>query len=98
MWRHGDVLVEAVEKIPADARRVPGVVLARGEATGHAHRIAKPETAQLYRSGDTLFLKVVAPSAQLIHEEHSTIDLPQGCYRYWMQREYSPEAIRRVVD
>jgi hypothetical protein len=24
--------------------------------------------------------------------------LPQGTYRFWFQREYSPKEIRRIVD
>ena len=97
MWRHGDVLIAIVDGIPKDAHSVPGAVLARGEATGHAHRIAKSDSVRIWRSGSTTFLEVLKP-AQLIHEEHDTIELPCGTYRFWMQREYSPEAIRRVVD
>jgi hypothetical protein len=97
MWRHGDVMIASVEAIPRSAHAVPGAVLARGEATGHAHRIAKPDSVRMWRSGATSFLEVLKP-AQLVHEEHATIELPPGTYRFWMQREYSPEAIRRVVD
>jgi hypothetical protein len=39
-----------------------------------------------------------APQADLVHEEHNTIALAQGDYRVWQQREYSPAAIRTVVD
>jgi hypothetical protein len=34
----------------------------------------------------------------VIHEEHQPITLEPGIYRVWQQREYTPEAIRRVVD
>jgi hypothetical protein len=46
----------------------------------------------------TLYLRVVADRATIIHQEHRPITLPRGSYRVWAQREYSPEAIRPVLD
>ena len=34
LYRHGDVLVESVNAIPEDARRLQHLVLAEGELTG----------------------------------------------------------------
>jgi hypothetical protein len=98
MWRHGDVLIAAVEQIPQGAQRRPQLVLARGEVTGHAHRIADPQAAVLWETDGQLFLEVVAESAMVTHEEHAPITLPRGIYRVWTQREYTPQAIVRVVD
>lgn len=103
LYRHGDVLVQHVDsqqwaQVRAAAHPRPGAVLARGEVTGHSHRFRDPAQVQLYTAGAETFVQVTAPSADLIHEEHATITLPQGTYRVWMQREYSPEAIRRVID
>ena len=103
-FRQGDVLLVAVPAIPADAERQPRhgrLVLAEGEATGHAHAIAEPD-AREFRVGDERFV-LVRSAAQLIHEEHATIDLPPGAYRVVIQREYEPaplpeNAWRRVVD
>lgn len=97
LYRHGDVLVQAVPSLPAAHPR-PGTTLARGELTGHSHRFRDPTTVQLYHAGPDLYLEVLAERAELIHEEHRTISLPRGYYRVWMQREYSPQAIRRVLD
>ena len=78
------------------------LVLAEGEATGHAHAIAERD-AREFRVGDERFV-LVRSAAQLIHEEHATIDLPPGAYRVVIQREYEPapipsaDAWRRVVD
>ena len=36
--------------------------------------------------------------AEVTHQEHDTISLPQGKYKIIRQREYSPEAIRNVAD
>jgi hypothetical protein len=98
MWRHGDVLIASVGRIPPDAKKRSAAVLVRGELTGHSHRLAEPETAELWEQEGVMFLKVVADSARVIHEEHQPITLPRGLYRVWQQREYAPQAIRRVTD
>jgi hypothetical protein len=98
LYRHGDVLIQSVRSLPVVAVPEPGNVLVRGEATGHAHRIQDPRAAQIFRDGAALYLRVLAPHADLVHEEHATIRLERGDYRFWQQREYSPAAIRTVVD
>jgi hypothetical protein len=98
MWRHGDVLIAPVSELPALARRRMGSVLAYGEITGHSHRFADPSAVELWEHGGQLFVRVTADVATVIHEEHHPISLPQGVYRVWKQREYTPQAIRTVVD
>lgn len=98
LYRHGDVLIATVDEIPNNATRRENLTLAYGEVTGHSHRIADPSTAETFSHEGLLYLRVVGESAALVHEEHNTINLPKGTYRVWMQREYSPEAIRRVID
>ncbi|MEW6733108.1 MAG: hypothetical protein AB1489_17410 [Acidobacteriota bacterium] len=98
LWRHGDVLIASIEKIPEGAIRRPTNVLVRGEMTGHSHRIEQAETAVTFEHNGQLFLKVTASEAKLIHEEHKTITLPYGVYRVWQQREYIPGSIRKVID
>lgn len=98
MWRHGDVLIGAVEGIPAGARRRHSSILVRGEVTGHSHRIEAPETTEVWEHGGELYLLVVARQARVVHEEHHPIAIPRGSYRVWQQREYTPTSIRRVHD
>ncbi|MGI4869701.1 MAG: hypothetical protein ACRYFX_00830 [Janthinobacterium lividum] len=98
LYRHGDVLVSAVAALPAGATARPGLVLAHGEHTGHTHRIREAGAASLYVHGRELYLLVSAPTATLVHEEHRPIELPAGVYRVWQQREYTPTAIRTVLD
>ena len=98
MYRHGDVIVMPVENIPAEAVRRPSVTLARGEATGHSHRIQDPRTAELFEADGEGYLRVSADAAVLVHDEHKPISLPRGIYKFWMQREYSPKEIRRIID
>jgi hypothetical protein len=98
LYRHGDVLLARVPQLPAKAQTKPGVILARGEVTGHSHRILETNHAQMYSFDAETYLEIRAPKATLIHEEHRAIVLEQGFYKVWMQREYRPEANRWVED
>src|SRR5437773_2441567 len=58
LWRHGDVLIAAVEALPAGAKRRPSPILVWGEVTGHSHRVADPDLAEVWDAGGTLYLYV----------------------------------------
>lgn len=98
MYRHGDVLLAAVDKLPPDCVRRPSAILEHGEATGHHHRLADPRSGTLWESYNQLFVEVYAAGATIVHEEHQPITLPTGLYRVWKQREYTPRAIVTVRD
>ena len=98
MWRQGDVFIAPVAAVPRGAKPRPGGMLVEGELTGHSHRLADPRTAQVFQAGDDLFLRVEAHRATIVHQEHGPIALRRGTYRVWGQREYTPQAIRRVLD
>lgn len=105
--RHGDLLIRPAT-IPDDVRKVRRtggrLILAEGEATGHAHAILD-RTADLYdliAPGDVdemrrRFLRVDAEVA-LVHEEHATLTIPPGEYEVIRQVEYAPEELRVVAD
>jgi len=101
MYRQGDVLIRRIDKLPGGERvevaPVNGrVVLAEGEATGHAHAVRAVGVA-LCMYGIQRILEVQRESV-LEHEEHADIVLPPGNYEVVRQREYTPEAIRQVAD
>lgn len=105
IYRQGDVMLQRVDAIPADAKlcKIEGdVILAYGEVTGHAHRLA-PEMVKPFAKGGVWsptaerFIQAVE-GATLTHEEHGAIALAPGNYRVIQQREYSPEEIRNVAD
>jgi hypothetical protein len=98
LYRHGDLLVENADTVPRGARPLHHLVLAEGELTGHSHRIAERDTAELYQTLQGMYLVVKAERATLVHQEHGPIALPTGTYRVWRQREYSPQDIRVVRD
>jgi hypothetical protein len=95
-FRQGDVSILAVKDVPKQARRVKGeLVLARGELSGHSHRIVDGK-ASLHRAlPDRLFLRVESRSARLFHEEHEDVRLPRGNYEIRRQREFDPFGGRR---
>jgi len=103
LYRHGDVLIQKVRKVPADAKKARHVTLAEGEVTGHSHRIKEKDVAQMHilnkdRFNEVRYLTVSAEIATLIHEEHASIELKKGIYKVWRQREYTPERIITVRD
>lgn len=99
LYRHGDVFLQATLPPTGSLHPVGHLTLAHGELTGHAHRIAETHAAHLYDgSGPHRYLHVTAAHATLTHEEHAPIRLPAGWYRVWRQREYTPGAVRVVLD
>lgn len=102
--RQGDVRLVQVDRIPAGAVKVDGLVLALGEASGHAHEV-RPMTeggaVQFVFDGVT-YLDVTDEWAILEHTgapgDHSCIGVPRGFYSYPAQREYAVGGERRVYD
>lgn len=100
-YRQGDVLLERVQNIPETATKAKPeygrVILAYGEMTGHHHSIDADAADWWKDAGGDQFVEVKERTG-LVHQEHSKIALTPGKYRVVRQREYSPEAIRRVAD
>lgn len=113
--RQGDVLIVRVDGDPATGKPVPRdggrVVLAYGEATGHAHAILdrgatlhelpedKGQAGNDAWARAARILRVTGKAGvELRHEEHATVHLPPGNYRVTRQREYSPGELRLVAD
>ena len=106
MYRQGDVLIVPIteaempaELIEAPRDRSGRLILARGEATGHAHVVTGEGLTLLCLPDDleSMFLHVRG-YGRVGHEEHAPIPLPVGYYRIVRQREYLPGAIRPVSD
>jgi len=103
-FRQGDVLLVEIDEIPEYAKPETSsgrIVLAEGEATGHAHAIHERDARTFTYRGERFLL--TRSKAQLVHEEHGPIDVPAGAWRVVIQREYEPSLAsdiqwRRVVD
>lgn len=96
------------------AEKVNKITLLDGEATGHTHQVdgsvatfypATDLMEQLFKKSVT----VLDDDVQLLgaletkenavtHQEHSTIKIGDGIHWVLRQREYTPQAIRRVMD
>jgi hypothetical protein len=102
--RQGDLLLVPVDTVPSpvSAVRSGRLVLAEGEATGHAH-VVDDERASLHRvrGNDIWFLRVEeGEPVLLVHEEHDALSVLPGVYEVRRQREYEPSRAgwRRVAD
>jgi len=100
VYRQGDVLLVEVKgrvkgKVVAKGR----IVLAEGEATGHAHVVeADPEDAVLKEFDGKRFLEVYR-EASVTHQEHATITLKPKTYEVRRQREWTDgDEPRQVLD
>ena len=88
LYQQGDVLLFTAP-IPEGVRAAMRIVLAEGEATGHAHRLAEATDGLLYEAADgTPYLRVGARGATITHEEHRAITVPPGEYRVGRVQEY----------
>ena len=100
MNRQGDVLIIPVPKLPAGTKqqeRNGRIILAHGEATGHAHAIADPDCEVLVSAGGKLFVRTKHEVA-VEHEEHAPVTLSPGVHEVIRQREWMDEESRRVAD
>ena len=96
----GDVNFRKTEKaVPETAKRISDGVIARGEVTGHSHRCEVLDAVELYEvETGKMVLRVGENGVSIVHEEHRPVMLPQGDYEVTIDREYSDEGERPVVD
>lgn len=101
MYRHGDVLLRRLGDVPPPTQAEPAeVVVAEGEATGHAHRVRGAGVALHDRSEDTGRIELDVPAGGTIsHEEHRMLVLVPGRYEVRHQRTMTQPGIwERVRD
>jgi hypothetical protein len=113
--RQGDVLLVPVDEQAPKGELVKWqagrLVLAEGEATGHAHAIRARQTRLVRHARPTgvvhrwhgarteqRLVLVVERPALLEHEEHDPIRVLPGVYEVRRQREYVPAGARWVRD
>jgi hypothetical protein len=104
--RQGDVLLKRMSHAPkanAELRTIERdgdrIVLALGEATGHAHVIKEPDATlfgMAHWGSERRVLKVEGMAA-LRHDEHGEIQIPKGWWEVVRQREYEPRTGQNYV-
>jgi len=91
--RQGDVLLVKCEKVKGIKK---DNVLAIGEVTGHKHVITGQATVLIHEGQQFLDVK---GKTELVHEEHDTLEIPEGFYAVKLQREYDVvQGVRQVMD
>lgn len=102
-WRQGDIFFVKLNQ-DVDASKTTPVksgVIARGEHTGHAHRLSPSSMSQgaiLSMMNGSMFLRAPQAGAKIVHNEHHAIDLPHGSYAVVHQQEFDGLRWRRVYD
>ena len=96
----GDVTFLPVKSIPTGMKKVSDGILARGETTGHAHRVGTLDAAELYEMDGKMFLAVGENGVSIVHEEHHPVTLDPGNYEVHIDKtfDYSAKQLRNVAD
>ena len=100
-WRQGDIyFVKIDEEVNlSEGTALKNGVIARGEQTGHAHRVSPSSLAagaMLVALGRAMYLRASEAGASIVHDEHGPIQLPTGTRR--LHRPASGEDPDRHVD
>jgi hypothetical protein len=102
-WRQGDIYFVKLdgEIDSANSTPVKNGVIAKGETTGHAHRVSLSSMAAgalLTLVGRSMFLRSPEAGTTVVHDEHGPIELPAGSYAVVPQREFDGLRWRQVLD
>lgn len=107
----GDLLIRKIDSLPKNCTPLKsenGFFIVAHSETGHNHIIAERPNVALYTTNDPMvsYLQVIeatdATETIIEHlrtfDTHESISIPPGNYEIRRQREYAPEAWRRVED
>ena len=99
--QHGDVILEEIESIPGDAKRLkvsPGFILERGEGV-HTHVFEDVSGIEVYEKDGQTYVRV-SKKVEISHEEHGKQTVKPGTYRKKIERvwDYESEEARKVID
>jgi hypothetical protein len=102
-WRQGDIYFVKLDDEPSSEglALVKSRIIAKGEHTGHAHRLSPSSIdagTLLYLVGRSMFLRTPEAGATIVHDEHGPIALPTGSYAVVPQQEFDGLRWRQVLD
>ena len=102
-WRQGDIFFLRLDNEPdlEGAAPVQSGVIARGEESGHMHRVSPSSLsagAELALLGSAMYLRAPKAGATIVHDEHGPIELPVGLYAVVNQQEFDGLRWRTVID
>ncbi len=98
-YRQGDCLLVEVKTFPEGLVKKNNVI-AEGEVAGHFHKFPSDQVEVFENKEGQQYIQVNKTAADLIHEEHDTLQVPKGKYQLVMQREFDvvEEVTRQVLD
>ena len=88
IYRHGDLTIKQVSKIPESATQLSTTIIALGEKTGHHHQLVGQ--VQVYETPDKQVLFEAKQDVIVKHQEHNTLKIAKGNYVVIHEREYDP--------
>jgi hypothetical protein len=102
-WRQGDIFFVQLDGQHElhGGKPVKTGIIARGEETGHMHRISPSSLADgaaLVLVEQSMYLRSPEAGATIVHNEHGPIQLPAGIYAVLNQREFDGLDWRKVID
>ena len=87
LYRHGDLLIRQVKKIPESATQLSTSIIAHGE-NGNTHKLHGSH--QVYEMPDKQILFEAKQDLSLKHQEHSMLKISKGNYVVVHEREHNP--------
>ena len=101
-YRHGDLAIKQITKLPDCLTKAKDTVLAYGESTGHKHLLIadNPQMIRVLEDKNGNKYLEVKGGAKLTHEEHKTIEIERGFYIVEHEKEfdYFDNEINQVRD
>ena len=87
LYRHGDLLIRQIKKIPESATQLSTSIIAHGE-NGNTHKLHGSH--QVYEMPDKQILFEAKQDLSLKHQEHSMLKILKGNYVVVHEREHNP--------
>jgi len=87
LYRHGDLLIRQIKKIPESATQLSTSIIAHGE-NGNTHKLHGSH--QVYEMPDKQILFEAKQDLSLKHQEHSMLKISKGNYVVVHEREHNP--------
>ena len=88
IYRHGDLSIRQVAKIPDNVIQLSPTIIAFGEKTGHNHQLVGQ--VQVYETPDKQIHFEAKQDVIVKHQEHNTLKIAKGNYVVIHEREYDP--------
>ena len=103
-YRHGDLLIKQIKKIPESVTPLSTNIIAEGEVTGHNHKLYGSHQVYGTHSENPRIIEPTYFQAKedisLKHQEHATLKISKGNYVIIHEREYDPfkDIEQEVID